>query len=90
MGIAGEPVEREELKNALIATQESAAAQIVLEAALGDCKVEGEEDEATDQLLTDKKEVQSLVCSYLHEAFIAEPNLAKLVHFQVSYCFTYS
>ena len=28
--------------------------------------------------------MQSLVCCYLHEAFIADPNLAKLVHFQVS------
>ena len=30
------------------------------------------------------QEVQSLICSYLHDAFIAEPNLAKLVHFQVN------
>ena len=28
------------------------------------------------------KEIR-LICSYLHEAFIADPNLAKLVHFQV-------
>ena len=29
------------------------------------------------------KEIR-LICSYLHEAFIADPNLAKLVHFQVN------
>jgi hypothetical protein len=34
--------------------------------------------------MTLPQEVQSLVCCYLHEAFIAEPTLAKLVHFQVS------
>jgi len=32
--------------------------------------------------LTALQEIQSLVCCYLHEAFIADPNLAKLVHFQ--------
>ena len=31
------------------------------------------------------QEIQSLVCCYLHEAFIADPNLAKLVHFQVEF-----
>ena len=36
-----------------------------------------------DQMLVVVQEVQSLVCCYLHEAFIAEPTLAKLVHFQV-------
>jgi hypothetical protein len=25
-----------------------------------------------------------LVCSYIHEAFISDPNMAKLVHFQVT------
>ena len=29
------------------------------------------------------KEIK-LVCSYIHEAFISDPNLAKLVHFQVT------
>ena len=63
-------LEREELKNALIAAQESAAVQILLEAGLS-----GAEDHV--------KEVK-LICSYLHETFINDPNLAKLVHFQVS------
>ena len=63
-------LEREELKNALIAAQESAAVQILLEAGLS---------RAEDHV----KEVK-LICSYLHETFINDPNLAKLVHFQVS------
>lgn len=33
------------------------------------------------------REVRSLVCSFLHQVFIADPSLAKLVHFQVKcYC----
>lgn len=68
------------MKNALIATQESAAVQMLLEAA----QPKAVQEEAKGQrLLSDLKEVQCLICSYLHEAFIAEPNLAKLVHFQV-------
>ena len=37
-----------------------------------------------EQLLSNLREVQCLVCSRLHQMFIADPNLAKLVHFQVS------
>lgn len=73
--------EREELKNALIGTQESAAVQILLEAVR---PVPGIEDCDDDHVLSNLKEVQSLVCSYLHETFIGDPNLAKLVHFQAS------
>jgi integrator complex subunit 2 len=62
-------MEREELKNALIASQESAAVQILLEAGLTDFE-------------SNVREVK-LICSYLHESFINDPNLAKLVHFQV-------
>ena len=62
-------MEREELKNALIAAQESAAVQILLEAGLS----------KSDQHVREVK----LICSYLHETFINDPNLAKLVHFQV-------
>ena len=67
-------MEREELKNALVATQESAAVQILLES-----MVPTSEEKS---LLSDIGECQSLICSYLHEAFIQDPNLAKLVHFQ--------
>ena len=34
-------------------------------------------------LLSNHREVQCLVCSRLHQMFIADPNIAKLVHFQV-------
>ena len=73
--------EREELKNALIGTQESAAVQILLEAVR---PVPGIEDSDDDHVLSNLREVQSLVCSYLHETFIGDPTLAKLVHFQAS------
>jgi integrator complex subunit 2 len=88
--------EREELRAALVATQESAAVQILLEICLGTPRGEqedvasssgsrrrGEKESAASQL-TDLREVRALICSYLHEAFIADPFLAKLVHFQVS------
>lgn len=32
----------------------------------------------------DHKEVQALICSYIHKVVINEPNLAKLLSFQVS------
>ena len=69
-------MEREELRIALIAAQESAAVQILLEAGLTDAE-------------TNIREVK-LICAYLHETFINDPNLAKLVHFQVSPPFTFS
>ncbi len=62
-------IEREELKNALTAAQESAAVQILLEA-------------SRSVAHSHVREVK-LICSYLHETFINDPNLAKLVHFQV-------
>lgn len=34
-------------------------------------------------LLSDLREVQCLICCLLHQMFIADPNIAKLVHFQV-------
>ena len=34
--------------------------------------------------LTVLREIHCLVCSYLHQTFIAEPSLVKLIHFQVS------
>lgn len=43
--------------------------------------------EATEQegsLLSDLREVQCLICCLLHQMFIADPNIAKLVHFQVT------
>ncbi|XP_039764087.1 integrator complex subunit 2 [Pararge aegeria] len=69
--------EREELKNALVAAQESAALQILLEACL-----ETEEDQSKPELMWALREVRSIICSFLHQIFISEPSLAKLVHFQ--------
>ncbi|XP_052756874.1 integrator complex subunit 2 [Galleria mellonella] len=69
--------EREELKNALVAAQESAALQILLEACL-----ETSEDENKPELMWSLREVRSIICSFLHQVFISEPSLAKLVHFQ--------
>jgi len=68
--------EREELRNSLVLTQESAAIQILLEC----CQEEvGEGDGGR---LRAVQETQSQVCCYLHQAFIEDTNLAKLVHFQ--------
>uniref|UniRef100_A0A8D0CEV5 Integrator complex subunit 2 n=1 Tax=Scleropages formosus TaxID=113540 RepID=A0A8D0CEV5_SCLFO len=122
LGLAGQPdtpeVTREELKNALLAAQDSAAVQILLEICMptseeqqqgrsaesllkgiscGPTNVKTEEGDemevgswaghATDEepergLLSDLREVQCLICSLLHQMFIADPNIAKLVHFQ--------
>ncbi|XP_052866771.1 integrator complex subunit 2 [Anopheles cruzii] len=69
--------DREELKLALIASQESVAVQILLEACL-----ENEEDRTKQGRLWALREVRGVICSYIHQVFIAEPSLAKLVHFQ--------
>jgi len=67
--------EREELRNSLVLTQESAAIQILLECCQEDLEEEGGR-------LKEVQETQSQVCCYLHQAFIEDTNLAKLVHFQ--------
>ncbi|KAK6641527.1 hypothetical protein RUM44_013239 [Polyplax serrata] len=69
--------EREELRLALISAQESLAVQILLESCL-----ETEEDRAKPGQLLALQEVRSLICSFLHQIFISDPALAKLVHFQ--------
>lgn len=69
--------EREELKTALVANMESAAVQILLEACV---------ETPEDRLITGRqwalREVRGIVSSYIHQVFISEPSLAKLVHFQ--------
>jgi integrator complex subunit 2 len=62
--------EQEELKLALVASQESVAVQILLEACL---------ESAEDRAL---REVRGMICSYIHHVFIAESSLAELVLFQ--------
>merc|ERR1712130_756811 len=57
--------------------QESAAIQILLETCQPGV---GEEEEHGS--LSALQETRSLVCCYLHQAFIEDTNLAKLVHFQ--------
>ncbi|XP_014676213.1 PREDICTED: integrator complex subunit 2-like [Priapulus caudatus] len=76
-GAGAGDVEREELKNALLAAQESAAVQMLLEICLPNA-----DERSDDSLLSDLQEVRCIVCSYLHQTFIADPFLAKLVHFQ--------
>ncbi|XP_076024838.1 integrator complex subunit 2 [Genypterus blacodes] len=108
-------VPREELKNALLAAQDSAAVQILLEVCLPTSEeqqlgantdsllstIRGplpgkpkptslglrskggvEVAELEGGLLSDLREVQCLICCLLHQMFIADPNIAKLVHFQ--------
>ena len=71
--------EREELRNSLVLTQESTAIQILLET----CQQTPEEArELAGSRLADVQETQSAVCCYLHQAFIEDTRLAKLVHFQ--------
>lgn len=47
---------------------------------------EGEKEE--DSLLCNMREVQCLICCLLHQMFIADPNIAKLVQFQVGALFS--
>ena len=59
--------------------------QIILEAGLLKDQDEHEIEEKIGH--SNVKEIR-LICGYLHESFIADPTLAKLVHFQVS-CFDF-
>nr|XP_037279822.1 LOW QUALITY PROTEIN: integrator complex subunit 2-like [Rhipicephalus microplus] len=70
--------DREELRLALVAAQESAAVQILLEC----CLPTDAEKSGSDGFLMDLREVRTLVCTHLHQMFIADPNLVRLVHFQ--------
>uniref|UniRef100_H3D254 Integrator complex subunit 2 n=1 Tax=Tetraodon nigroviridis TaxID=99883 RepID=H3D254_TETNG len=89
-GVPGQPdtpeVTREELKNALLAAQDSAAVQILLEVCLPTSEEQqlgaNKDAETEGGLLSDLREVQCLICCLLHQMFIADPNIAKLVHFQ--------
>lgn len=61
-----------------MASQESVAVQILLEACL---ERPGERDKGSGREHT-LREIRGIVCSYIHQVFIAEPTMAKLVHFQ--------
>uniref|UniRef100_A0A8C8RNP9 Integrator complex subunit 2 n=1 Tax=Pelusios castaneus TaxID=367368 RepID=A0A8C8RNP9_9SAUR len=103
MGLEAPEVSREELKNALLAAQDSAAVQILLEICLPteEEKAQGSNshsllkkiqsaaglpsqglEEEEDSLLCNLREVQCLICCLLHQMYIADPNIVKLVHFQ--------
>ncbi|KAM5180305.1 integrator complex subunit 2 [Mantella aurantiaca] len=87
MALAGQSetmeVTREELKNALLSAQDSAAVQLLLEVCLPAEEEKSEENtEGEESLLCNLREVQCLICCLLHQMFIADPNIAKLVHFQ--------
>lgn len=68
--------QREELKMALVASQETVAVQILLETCL--------EQEIYLRTGNDHslREIRGIICSFIHQVFIAEPSLCKLVHFQ--------
>ncbi|NXS07472.1 INT2 protein, partial [Neodrepanis coruscans] len=100
MGPEAPEVTREELKNALLAAQDSAAVQILLEICLPTEEERGQSSscegllkglhsgpraaEAGQEasLLCNLREVQCLICCLLHQMYIADPNIVKLVHFQ--------
>lgn len=69
--------QREELKMALVASQESVAVQILIETCLEN--PENDKNFGNDHSL---REIRGIICSYIHQVFIAEPSLCKLVHFQ--------
>ncbi|XP_048582667.1 integrator complex subunit 2 isoform X2 [Nematostella vectensis] len=72
--------EREELRVALVAAQESAAVQLLLEICLPNEQDKQEESCSMHSCVL--REIKCRVCSSLHQMFIADPSLAKLVHFQ--------
>lgn len=69
--------EREQLKTSLIASQESAAVHILLESCLS-----SNSELCNFGKLWALREIRGIICSYIHQAFISEPSLANIVHFQ--------
>lgn len=69
--------EREDLRTALVASQESASVQMLLEAC-----IETDEDRQIAGRQWALREVRGIICSFIHHVFISEPSLARLVHFQ--------
>ncbi|CAL1529921.1 unnamed protein product [Lymnaea stagnalis] len=90
--------DRLELKVALLAAQESAIVQILLEVCLPLENEKVRHCQVTRVIIWVKeiyyfqtkahgelcslREIRCLLFSYIHQVFIADPNLAKLVHFQ--------
>lgn len=82
--------EKEDLCIALVSAQVSASVQILIEV----CSTTADEWKISSDnflaggkfpnnlLLSSWREVHCLVCCFLHQMFIADPSVAKLVHFQ--------
>lgn len=68
--------EQDEMRVSLVAVQESTTVQILIEAC---CQKDF--DVGVSQIWV-LQEVRSIICSYLHQLFISESSLVKLVHFQ--------
>lgn len=51
--------------------------QVLLESCL-----ENEEDSKIPGHKWALREIRSIICSHLHQVFIADPSLVKLIHFQ--------
>ncbi|XP_030378999.1 integrator complex subunit 2 [Scaptodrosophila lebanonensis] len=76
-GLVQTDADREELKTTLIASQESAAVHILLEV------LEYMANKANTRVAKlELREIQGIIGTYVHQVFISEPSLAKLVHFQ--------
>lgn len=71
--------DREELKSALISSQESAVLQILLEVCL---PTSAEKKRPNYTVTSTLREIQCQVCCFLHQCFISHPSMAKLLHFQ--------
>ncbi|XP_023162280.2 integrator complex subunit 2 [Drosophila hydei] len=76
-GLVQTDADREELKTTLIASQESAAVHILLEVL---DYMDSKADTRVAKL--ELRELQGIIGTYVHQAFITEPSLARLVHFQ--------
>eukprot|EP00118_Oscarella_pearsei_P023506 m.282243 g.282243 ORF g.282243 m.282243 type:complete len:1133 (+) comp40652_c1_seq25:1776-5174(+) len=71
--------ERAELADTLIRTQRSAVVQLLLELCL---PLSHEEEDISSLQLSNLREIHCLICCFLHQLFIADAKLAKLVQFQ--------
>jgi integrator complex subunit 2 len=65
--------DRQELRNSLIVTQDTAIIQLLLDIFLLIKK-------KSNEMVT--RDIQCIVCSFIHQMFIENSSLAELVHFQ--------
>ena len=77
--------EKEDLRAALISTQESTAVQMILEICLPKNESEKFENHSQSENSHDRlnlREIQGIVCSQIHQMFLEDSNIIKLLHFQ--------